>query len=229
MDILSSLLDLIAPTECKIKGCNSPLKWNERYICSLCLNKIRPIEPPYCSKCGKPINEGRICVECQRMRKYFSYARVYGRYEGVLKEAIHLFKYEKKRVLSNVLGELLDNIFDGKSDIHHIVPVPLSKKRKRERGFNQTELLARVLSRKRGIPIFLGLLKVVDTPPQVGLPLRERKKNLKDSFVCKEYLNGNSVVLIDDVITTGATVNECSKALLKAGAKRIFVLALSCA
>lgn len=150
----------------------------------------------------------------------------YGLYEGVLAEAINQLKFHGVKRLSKPLGMLMQGldlpVMDG------IVPVPLNVKRLRERGFNQSLLIARVISKKIRVPLLMDiLLKKKETPPQVGLSAKERLLNLKNAFDVKGDVNGLRLLLVDDVMTTGATVTECSKTLMKAGAKEVIVLTLA--
>ncbi len=160
-------------------------------------------------------------------------ARAVGYYEGPLREAIHRWKYEEKSYLTSFFGEKLAERFRQYWDpqsIDLIIPVPLHSKRLRERGFNQALLLAMELSRRTRLPYSKGLLrKRIPTPPQVNLSGEEREKGVKGSFHLQrdEEIEGKSILLIDDVYTTGATVNECSKVLLKAGAERVDVLTIA--
>jgi len=160
-------------------------------------------------------------------------ARALGFYDGSLQEAIHRWKYERKTSLSTYFGRWMaeglcrhwdPNLFD------LLIPVPLHPHRLRERGFNQAVLLVRELSRQTGIPFRKRILrKRKPTVPQVSLSGAEREKAVRGSFhvVGREELEGKSILLVDDVYTTGATVNECSKVLLAGGAKRVDVLTLA--
>ncbi|MBE0425047.1 MAG: ComF family protein [Nitrospirae bacterium] len=150
----------------------------------------------------------------------------YGLYDGVLAEAINQLKFYNVKRLLKPLGRLLLN-FD-LPEMDGLVPVPLSIRRLRERGFNQSLLIARVISKNIRIPLLMDtLLKVRETPPQTGLSAKERLLNLKNAFVVKGNVEGLRLFLVDDVMTTGATVTECSKQLLKAGAKEVVVLTLA--
>lgn len=225
----SLLLDLFFPADCRI--CKEPLKWNENYICQGCFSKIEPLKPPLCAKCGRHIESGIICSSCKNRRIYFERARSYGEFSGVLQEAIHLLKYEKKLILVNKLASLMDGVIDlFESDFHYLVPVPIHKNKRRKRGFNQTELLGNFLSKVRGTPVLPGLTKEIDTPPQIDLDYSARMQNVKDSFRWKgdkRQIEGKRLLLIDDVMTTGSTVNECSKVLMAEGAESVCVLTLA--
>jgi ComF family protein len=169
---------------------------------------------------------GEVCGQCLKKAPPFSRVMNYGLYEGVLAEAINHLKFHGLKRLAKPLGMLLLN-FD-LSGIDGIVPVPLNIKRMRERGFNQSLLIARVISNKTKNPLLINtLLKKKETPPQTGLFARERLLNLKNAFEVNGDIRGLKLILVDDVMTTGATVRECSKELIKAGAKEVIVLTLA--
>jgi competence protein ComFC len=156
----------------------------------------------------------------------FSKIIPYGLYEGVLAEAIHQFKFQGVRRLSKPLGNLLLSLQLPSADM--VIPVPLSKKGLIRRGFNQSLLIARVIARHSGIPLNMdALFKTRDTLPQLGLSARDRLTNLKNAFAVRGSLRDLRLLLVDDVITTGATVRECSKMLMKAGAKEVTVFSLA--
>jgi ComF family protein len=166
-------------------------------------------------------------------RKYFTMARAWGAYEGSLQEAIHRWKYEGKTYLTPFFAEWMEeglNRYWGPHSLDLLIPAPLHPQRLRERGFNQALLLVKELSRRTGIPYRKTILqKKKPTIPQVNLSGTEREKGLRGAFqvIGKEELLGKSVLLVDDVYTTGATVNECSKVLLRGGAERVNVLTLA--
>jgi ComF family protein len=155
-------------------------------------------------------------------------------YEGVLRTAIHRFKFKKRKRLAEPLGILLVSYLSHNpamdaQEMDVIVPVPLHARRLRERGFNQAEMLGRVLSRYFGIPTVPALQRIRDTKAQFDLPRSERIKNVAAAFkiVDPRAVYNKRVLLLDDIYTTGATIAECSKALKIAGAKRVEVLTLS--
>ncbi len=137
-----------------------------------------------------------------------------------------MFKFNGIKRLYKPLGKFL--LETDLSGIDAIVSVPLSAGGLRTRGFNQSMLIAKVVSDNTGFPLVLsGLIKKTDTPPQIGLTAKERVSNLKGAFSASENISGKRLLVVDDVMTTGATVNECSKTLLRAGAKDVTVLALA--
>lgn len=150
----------------------------------------------------------------------------YGIYDNILATAIHTFKFQKMRRLYKPLGRLLTG-FD-LTGIDAIIPVPLSLRGLRERGFNQSLLLAKVVSDNSCIPLLMnGLRKNIETPVQIGLSKKERAANLRGAFTATGSLTGMQLLLVDDVMTTGATVRECSKVLLEAGATDVVVVTLA--
>jgi ComF family protein len=183
---------------------------------------------PSCRICGEPVTSehAETCGRCLGSRPPFRRARSFGLYRGALREAIHLLKFNSVKRLSGPLGLLLSGLDIPRADC--IVPVPLSITTLRRRGFNQTLLVGRALSRARGITLDAStLFKKKDTPSQVGLTRSQRMRNLRGAFAARRGLDGKRVLLLDDVITTGTTVRECSKALLRAGAREVLALSLA--
>jgi ComF family protein len=155
-------------------------------------------------------------------RPPFAGVITYGLYSDTLKEAINLLKFSSVKRLAKPLGMLIAKLDIPQVDM--IVPVPLSIKRLRQRGFNQTLLIGRVVSKTLDIPLSSELLyKKKETLPQAVLSASDRARNLKNAFATRSRLKGETVLLVDDVMTTGATARECSKTLLKAGAGKVFV------
>jgi len=185
-------------------------------------------EGPSCRICGTPTVSPHTttCKSCMDARPPYTQILFYGIYEGVLKESIHLLKFNSRKRLSKPLGSLISGLSLEKAD--GIVPVPLHIKGLQQRGFNQTAVLGRHLSRELGIPLMLDALrKVRETPPQTDVTGKERLKNIKDAFSVSGDVKGLSLLLVDDVITTGATVKECSRVLMEAGARQVTVVALA--
>lgn len=150
----------------------------------------------------------------------------YGIYEGVLKEAIHLLKFNKHRRLAKPLARLLADLDLPEADV--IVPVPMHIRQLRQREFNQTALIARHLGKLILVPLMIdGLKKVRDTAAQIDVDRKERLRNLKKAFAASDSVTGKRIILVDDVVTTGATVRECARVLAKSGAIEITVIALA--
>jgi ComF family protein len=242
------LLDLLFPPRCQV--CH---QFDPAPLCDPCRDQIAPILPPLCERCGRPFDPlaitGPACGDCRDRRWSFVAARAYGRYEDGLRTAIHQFKYAGRRVLAHTLGEMLavalaeaardrTDVFAGSAGAGAIFPthadvvcpVPLHPKRLKRRGFNQSALLARALGERTGFAVEEELLlRVRDTHPQVDLPADERRRNVRGAFAVADGLSlrKQTVVLVDDVFTTGATLQECSAALRRAGADRVFVLTVA--
>ena len=235
VSLIETFFQFFLPSRCHC--CERFLEGGRKGICADCLAGIRWIEPPFCSVCGTPFSsrevENHPCGTCITNEKYFTMARALGYYEGPLQEAIHRWKYQGTTSLTPLFGEWMAEALQrywqpGPPDL--LVPVPLHTKRLRERGFNQALLLAREISQHTGIPYHKRILrKKKPTLPQVNLRGSEREKGVRGAFqrIEKEGLDGKSILLVDDVYTTGATVNECSKVLLAGGAKRVDVLTLA--
>lgn len=230
-----SCLNLVYPLKCFV--CDSVLSIEEpvkQHICPDCFKKIKFITCSVCEKCGRPSNSS-ICLQCNKNPKIF-FDRVIpiAVYEDVLRELIHLFKYKKSDYLDKFLaGFLIEKILesDDLKDVDFIVPVPMHWFDKFRRGYNQTELLACEISKSIGAPVLSDrLIKYKRTVSQTTLSGKERVKNVKGAFKVKnsEILEGKKVLLIDDVFTTGATLNECSKMLRGAKVKHINALTLAC-
>jgi ComF family protein len=235
MGFRSTLFQFFLPPQCPC--CEKFSEEGKQGFCSNCLSQIRWIEPPFCSICGIPFISSEVethpCGACVTHRKYFTIARALGAFEGSLQEAIHRWKYEGKTYLTPFFAEWMAeglNRYWEPGSFDLLIPVPLHTQRLRERGFNQALLLVKDLSRRTGIPYQKTILqKKKLTIPQVNLSGAEREKGLRGAFnvIEKEKLLGMSVLLVDDVYTTGATVNECSKMLLRGGAERVDVFTLA--
>jgi ComF family protein len=225
--LISGFLNILYPSQCPV--CRNPSDtFRTSPICSSCWSKIKKFTGSSCALCALPCASEyvTVCGQCMIKRPPFSKVIFYGLYDGILAEAISQMKFHGLKRLSSPLGKLLLNcnlpVIDG------ILPVPLSVKGLRERGFNQSLLMARVLAKNLQVPLFMDILfKKKETLPQIGLSKKERLANLKKAFEVKGDIKGLRLLLIDDVMTTGATVTECSKVLMKAGAQEIVVLTLA--
>jgi len=226
--LTSKILNILYPSKCPVCGSTSDV-FGHSPICALCWSKIKRYTGPSCRTCAMPFSSeySMICGHCMKKAPPFSRVINYGLYEGVLAEAINLLKFHGLKRLSKPLGRLLLSLPD-LPEMDGIAPVPLNIKRLRERGFNQSLLIAKVISKVKGVPLLMDiLLKKKETPPQIGLSAKERLLNLKNSFEVKGNIKGLRLFLVDDVMTTGATVTECSKEIMKAGAKEVIVLTLA--
>jgi len=218
-----ALLDLVFPPRCA--GCKQRGEW----LCAACLALVPPLLPPLCAHCGKPLNArgttSSLCSGCAAGDlRALDWARAAYPFDGPLREAIHQFKYGKERARAVHLGlallPLLDQLPGGGSAApYHLLAVPLSAARRRERGYNQAEELARVLATRATWPFDTALVRTRATLPQVGLDRAARQQNVRDAFAWEgSNLAGQRMLLVDDVLTTGATANECATVLKAAGA-----------
>jgi ComF family protein len=158
------------------------------------------------------------CSQCRSQANSFDFARAYGNYQGELRSLILQFKFGHHQRLTHPLASLLQTCYERSGlDLQPdwIIPVPLHVRRRRERGFDQTLTLSRVLSQKLNIPVFPGLSRIKPTVPQSGLDLRQRRKNLRKAFRLSqpERLSEQDIVLVDDVMTTGTTISEICRLL----------------
>jgi ComF family protein len=206
-------------------------------FCPDCNEKIKFITGNLCPVCGTIFPDSpaksHLCGNCLENKTYFSCARAVVSYETIILHAIHQFKYGNNISVGALLASFMANFsfpdvdFTGYS---LIIPVPLHIKRLRQRGFNQSLVLARALAKKKQISVNFSLLKRHKfTETQTGLNKAERNKNIKGAFEVsdKKKIAGKNVILVDDVYTTGATINECAKILTKAGAQKVTVLTLA--
>ena len=227
---------LFFPSFCKL--CSSLLEEpQERVVCNSCWEKLVARVPSHCLCCGRFFgggSESYFCPECVSQRPAFSLHRSCGRYEGTLKDIILLFKYGSYKVLGKKLAFFAHRALKGEEDlwwkVEEIIPVPLQPKRERERGFNQAQVVARELARLRGVPCREEvLIKVKHVFPQTSLEAEERKQNVKGAFGVRkeEQIKGKIVILLDDVYTTGSTLEECSRVLREAGVEEVRAISLA--
>ncbi|MBI1812142.1 MAG: ComF family protein [Nitrospirae bacterium] len=225
--VASRLVNLIYPSICPLCS-NLSDSFQHSPICTNCWRGIKRYSGPSCRICAVPLVSvyAAVCKECLTHLPSFSVVLNYGIYSDALAEAINLMKFSGLRRFTNPLGKLLLNLEMPECD--GIIPVPLSKNALRARGFNQSLLMARVISKNIKTPLYMDmLLKVRDTLPQVGLGAKERMKNLRGAFKTNGKINNLRLLLLDDVMTTGATARECSKTLMSAGAKEVIVITLA--
>lgn len=224
---VSSVLSLIYPSECPVcKGASDTFRYSP--ICNACWEGIKRYNGPACKVCAAPLvsEYSSVCGECLNKKPHFSAVMNFGLYSGTLREVIHLFKFSGLRRLAGPLGEFLSELPIPETD--GIVPVPLSKKSLRARGFNQTLLLARALAKRMELPVLMDvLLKRKETPPQIGLGAVERAANIRKAFEADGSIKSKRLILLDDVMTTGATARECAKTLVRAGAEEVVVVTLA--
>jgi ComF family protein len=199
-------------------------------VCDQCWQSIRPFSPPLCDACGEPLASPRLsdttprCVRCRRTVHYVVRARAVGPYDDALKAIVHALKYDGRRSIARRLGESM-RILGAEllAGADCAVPVPLHRSRHRWRGFNQADDLARHL----GLPVVHALERVRATVPQAELSEGRRRRNVSDAFAPARRIGpcrGATIVLVDDVSTTGATLEACARTLCEAGAREVRAL-----
>jgi ComF family protein len=231
------LFSVLFPSDCRI--CDAPLTEISRIpVCGPCLARVTPLSGILCRACGEKLvsehtltPDGPLCGICRRATPPFARAIAYGAYDGELRELVHLLKYEAVHSVAPLLGRYLVEALAGVAlpEPLVVIPVPLFKGKNRSRGFNQAEEIARAFVRLRratGIQLETGCLaRTRDTSSQTGLTRHQRRANLRGAFKVfrAERIRDRSILVVDDVMTTGTTAGECARVLLRAGAKEVWV------
>ncbi len=230
-----ALLDILYPRHCA--GCGGAVQAPQGHLCWECLAGLEVITQPFCARCGDPVDGAvyheYVCTLCQRRRVWFDAARSAARYRGALKQAVRALKYHASVHLLHDCATLLEScvrtyyasiLFDA------VTHVPLHPRRERQRTYNQSDLLARVLARRLGLHGAPGVLRrVAFAPSQTRLTASQRRRNVRGTFAAREteWVRGRTFLLVDDVMTTGATVNECARVLKEAGAAAVYVVTVA--
>ncbi len=232
-DFLASLTDLVFPPRCS--GCavviEGPVDLN---FCPTCRSLVRRVLSPLCLCCGIPFPDGaggdHLCGECAVKKPPFEFARAWAYYETTFLKAIHQFKYQGRVFWGKMLGRAMAEATYPAlnfADFSLVIPVPLHKRRLKERGFNQSLLLARAIASFHSLRLdFDSLKRLVYTEEQTKLTKEGREKNVRRAFAVQDNsrIKGERIILIDDVYTTGSTVGECSRTLLDSRAEMVAVL-----
>jgi ComF family protein len=229
LDLLQAAVSLLYPPICTL--CGRSIRPGE-YLCGQCEASAERIHAPFCHKCSEPF-EGSItsaftCANCGHREFHFDAAVAAYRGRGVVRQIIHEFKYNRQIHLRHLIARWLcaalddDRLRGRQFDL--IVPVPLHPARQRERGFNQASLLAELLARQSSIPLKPLLERIRYTNTQTALDRSERMENLHNAFRLRKNVDvrGLRVLLVDDVLTTGSTLNECARVLKRAGALSVY-------
>ncbi len=230
-----ALFSLFFPADCRI--CNTSLTgWTRIPVCDDCLKAPEPLDAEFfCSACrtpfrnALPLDDHGVCRACRAGLRGFDRAATYGFYEGKLRSLIHLLKYAGIQPLAAPLAGLMHRALPVDQTFDAIVPVPLHWRKSLDRGFNQAELLARELARKRNIPMAKALRRKRSGAVQASLSLAERRRNVAGVFEvrAKQDVRDKRILLIDDVMTTGATASACASVLKRAGAKSVSLLTVA--
>ncbi len=235
--MIANIINLVYPPLCH--GCGKKTTLPEQGLCSDCLNKIKKRFPPFCIKCGRQLpgspSTQDLCSDCKEVKPYYDRAFSVFCYDGLVKELVHIFKYKKMTSLVNEFAELIVDFIKEYSICKKIdiaLSIPMHPRRLLQREINPSHILAKNTAKKLGIRYSGNLLvKTKNTPPQSKLKRHERINNIKGSFSIKKNkfrtLQHENVLLVDDLFTTGSTVNECSRILKEAGVNYIEVITLA--
>ncbi|MDD3368973.1 MAG: ComF family protein [Lachnospiraceae bacterium] len=229
--LIEFILELVYPGRCPV--CDEPVKQFGTLICPGCRGKMQYIKAPRCFRCGKSLKQEdkEYCHDCSRLSHGFDQGRALFTYRSVA-DSIFRFKYMNRREYSRYFGtEIADKLGDviKKWEPDALVPVPLHPSRKRKRGYNQAELLADVIGSKMSIPVQKGwIVRTRRTTPQKELSALERQNNLKRAFKIRLHdVKLNTIIIIDDIYTTGSTVDAMSAVMRENGVQRIYFITLA--
>lgn len=243
---VTALLDVIYPRRCE--GCEASLEFGrekaERWLCDDCFDALPRIVPPFCNVCGEPydgaISNAFRCANCADLNLRFDFAVAAYRADGLVRDLVHRFKYSKQQHLSGVLSALLAHAMEDArlsspaAPLKVLIPVPLYHARQREREYNQAWELCRELEKHTRIPALDALKRVRPTTAQASLTRHQRIENLRGAFRVRGpvlrsgQLKGKTILLVDDVLTTGSTASECARTLRRdAGVEKIVVITVA--
>lgn len=225
------IVDTLFPKTCPI--CDKTIGRKET-ICNKCINKIHYIEEPKCKKCGKQLNEEETeyCADCRVTKHIYNAGIAAFLYDDIISKSIYRFKYHNRRTYAQYYGQAIFKKYEKQIrrwDADVIIPVPVHEKKLIKRGYNQAELIARELGKCLGMDVDgCYLQRIVDTKPQKEMARNERKKNLENAFkICDNVVKYNKIILVDDIYTTGSTIDECAQVLIEGGATTVNFISLS--
>lgn len=229
--ISTHFIDLLYPRRCPV--CDEIVMPKGRLICPQCIKLLSFVKGPVCKKCGKEVfgSEIEYCFDCVKHKRSFEYGRALIHYEEHGKDSMAKIKYKNKREYLDFYGEAISLRYEKlirRMNPDALIPVPVHPSRKKERGFNQAELLARKIGKPFDLPIYPDILvRNKKTMPQKELNPTERLKNLEEAFGPGKRIAGmNQVILIDDIYTTGSTMEACTRVLKKCGIKKVYFLTI---
>ena len=231
MKIKEILIGVLFPPHCPL--CDELIPAGET-ACAACRKKVLYIKEPLCKKCGKPLENPRqeYCTDCGRKKHQFDQGKAVFVYQGQIRQSMYRFKYNNKREYAGFYASEAMKLYERWIEdrgIDVIVPVPMYRPKQKGRGYNQAETFAAALAGECGLPVDAGLVRRRrNTTPQKELNDLERKKNLENAFdVTKENLDYKNVLVVDDIYTTGSTVDAVAKVLKEAGAEKVYFLCIS--
>lgn len=228
---MNFFIELLFPRRCPV--CDQAVKPFGQKICRECIDKLKVIEEDYCLKCGKPLlhKEEEFCFDCKKKRHFFEKGRAVFEYKSI-SMSIYRFKYMGRQEYAEYYGEVAGKLLKeelGRMNPDAIIPVPLHSEKRKKRGYNQAHLFAKALSKTVKIPVRDDLvIRQKNTEALKLLNPMERQNNLKKAFkITQNDVKLDTVVIIDDIFTTGNTIDAIASVLLQAGVKRIFFIALA--
>ena len=235
---LESLITFIYPAACRC--CETPMGVGQvHYICDTCWEQVEFLSTPWCGLCGTPnqfctSNRHGVCSDCRAQPPLYDKRRAIAFYEPTVREAIHLFKYDKKQIMARHLNQLIQDHPPedlAGADYDFLIPIPLHTRRHRDRGFNQSEWIAQSIAEIWDIPVRTDILfRIRDTAPQSSMNSREERiENIADAFEVPSLATicDQRILLVDDIYTTGTTVDEASRVLLIGNPAVVDVLTLA--
>lgn len=228
--IKNIFLDILYPRHCPV--CHDIAVPRGQKICTSCRGKLKPITGPRCFRCSKPLgnSEQEYCRDCERVR-YFDQGMGIFPYSSVLQASLYWLKYGKRQEYGVFYGQVAAAYTNERIKewgVEVIIPIPLHRKRMEKRGYNQAEIIAQAAGKRLGVPMDTRILKrAVNTKPQKELDAKQRKENLKNAFQVKKKFCEQRILLVDDIYTTGATIDAAAKVLKRAGAQKVYFLTIA--
>ncbi|MBQ2801485.1 MAG: ComF family protein [Lachnospiraceae bacterium] len=224
-------LDYLYPRTCPV--CTKVLAPGRRLVCEECQSKLVYVKNPRCKKCGKPVENGvkEFCGDCNRKKHYYNSGRVVWVYTKEMRQSIYRFKYDNKREYADFYVTELVRLYGGwikRLDVDAIIPVPLHKSKYRKRGFNQAQVLAEAIGRQLEIPVLSDILvRNKNTTAQKNLNDKQRQENVKNAFkIINNEVQLKKILLVDDIYTTGSTIDAVARILKGDGVKEVYFICL---
>ena len=230
--IIKGVIDILYPPRCPI--CDDIVSLAHGSLCDRCADNIQYVQEPYCMKCGKPLDDegAEYCDDCVSKMHYYDENRAVLVYDEYTSKSIYRFKYNSKPEYAAYYGKLIDDRLHNKIkswNAQALVPVPIHKSKLKSRGYNQAALIAKALSKHVNIPVYENLLiRKIPTKVMKNLDAKQRENNLEKAFIVnKNSVKLNSVVIVDDIYTTGSTMDAVARVLKDAGVEKVYCVSLS--